>query len=131
MELPKKSNRILLTWVGLAVILTVKIYAVEIKDRYTPIHTFQDDRAAGLINENFRRVTENQIDDKGFNVSIVAESNVTTITFVNAQTDTGFGIFVQATWDANPRVLQKSTTGFQLGYSTPAAGNRLDWIMVR
>lgn len=107
------------------------LWAVPItKDRFTPIYTLADDRAALVINDNFRRALNTVIEDKAFNVSIGATSTSTVINLNVAQVDTNYGIFVS--WRSSMTVSNKTTENFKVtGYAPPGAGATLDWVLVR
>ena len=108
------------------------LQASDISKRFTPITGFKDERQALVVNDNFNRLTKNMIGDKAFNIPIASLDQSTNIALSQPQADTDYGVFVQASWDAKVKVLQKATTGFLLTFSTPgASGQTLDWILVK
>jgi len=117
----------------LALILCANfVYAERDKKHPVPIATLKDDRNTELINTNFKELEGFVIDKSSYNCLIGSVMTVTTVTFVVPSLDLDYGVFVSATWDARPRVLQKTTTGFYIQYDAPAtAGKSIDWIVTR
>lgn len=112
------------------VLLTSLAMAVSItKDRFTPVYTLKDDRAALVINDNFRRAMSVLIEDKAFNVTVGAASTSTVITLNVAQPDANYGIFT--TFKSSMTVSAKTPESFKVEYAAPGAGVTLDWILVR
>lgn len=105
-------------------------YAVPItKDRFTSVYTMKDDRAASIMNDNFRRALNIIIEDKAFNVAIGAASTSTVISLNIAQVDINYGIYIS--WKSSMTVVNKTTSNFKVEYAAPGAGATLDWILVR
>ena len=116
-----------------ALILTCGwVYAERDRAHPSPISTFVDDRNVELVNTNFKELEGFTIDKSSYNAVVPSASSVSTITFVVPLRDTDYGVFVQTSWNAAARVLQKTTTGFMIEYTVPAAtGKSLDWIVTR
>ena len=115
----------------LALILASPVCA-GVGQRYEPIVTFEDDRGVVILNNNFRRFTETIVGDVGVDVVVSSNTSSVNVAFANAQDDLSYAVFVQTSWDAGARVLQKSTTGFLVQCSTPGAGGgTFDWILFK
>lgn len=102
------------------------------RDRFTPIYTLTDDRAALIINDNFRRAMNILIEDAGFNETAANASTSKTVTLNVAQPATDYGIFVTPAWNASMRVTAKTVNSFTVTYTDPGVGgSTFDWILVR
>src|SRR3990167_4950043 len=128
MERSKKSSRILT--VGVILFCVSFVFAVQItRDRFPPVYTLQDDRAASTINENFRRALNIIVEDRQFNASLNDTSSFTVVTLNVAQPDTEYGIFL--TMKSSATVLNKTVETFKIEHAPQGAGAVLDWILVR
>jgi hypothetical protein len=109
------------------------VYGVLItKDRFTPVYTLKDDRAASIINDNFRRAMFILMEDKGINEAAANGSTTKTVALNVAQTATDFGIIATPAWNADIRVTAKTVNSFTVTYTDPGVGgSTFDWILVR
>ena len=108
------------------------LWAATVGDRYIPISTLTDERSVRTINDNFKRVTLNMIDGKLVSVPVSSGTPGLDVALTQAQTDPGYAVFASASWDVSVKVLQKTTTGYRLEFSTwPAVSGTIDSILVR
>jgi hypothetical protein len=106
------------------------VYGVLITvDRFTPVYTLSDDRAASVINDNFRRAMNILIEDKQFNYSLSAASTFTVVTLSLSQPNTEYGVFLAI--KSSSTVSDKTTKSFKIEHAPQGAGATLDWIIVR
>jgi len=102
------------------------------KDRFTPVYTLKDDRAASVINDNFRRAMNILIEDKGINEAASNGSTSKTVSLKVAQTAADFGVIITPAWNASIRVTAKTVNNFTVTYTDPGgSGSTFDWILVR
>lgn len=121
----------LVVWAVACSLVTLAI-ATDIGNRYKPVKSFKDDRSVSDVNDNFRRVTLNLIDDRAFNVPVGNGTTSVVIQLASVQTDISYAIFVQTSWNSSIRVTSKTTTSFAVTYTDPASATQtLDWILVR
>lgn len=134
MERLKRSSNFAIALAGL-ILFMVAGYAFAVlitKERFTPVYTLQDDRAASVINDNFRRALNIIIEDRGFNEAAANGGTTKTVTLNVAQTATDYGILVTPAWDADIRVTAKTVNSFTVTYADPGGtGSTFDWILVR
>jgi len=69
---------------------------------------------------------------RGINISVKQASSSLTITFPTPEPDASYALHVQPTWFTQDRIVNKTTTGFTVAFSSPAPAHAtVDWILVR
>ena len=109
--------------------LTAELWAERKGSKFTPITSFSDDRQVPILNDNFKRLGNFIIEKTSF--SIIPGFTISTFTFSAPELNTDYAVFVQTTWGASARVLQKTTTGFAIYHEAPGSGDTLDVMIVR
>ena len=109
--------------------LTAESWCERPGKKFTPVTSFSDDRQVPILNDNFKRLGNFIIDKTSF--SVTPGYTISTFTFVAPQLNSDYAVFVQTTWDARLRVLQKTTTGFAAYHLPPGVDDTMDVMVVR